>query len=178
MAVASKSKLTASPAARAAVAVRAGVMASPGRRQPAAASVRQAPEQQQEKFRQMRARQREFTKLLQDHWPVAFCDPPVPLAIGIHHQLRKALGTSRHYSAIATALGWWTNRSDYLAAVARGEPRRGLDGTVAGEVSEIARELARRELVSRTFHIVGSAAVALLYPDLPATLPSPSPVTE
>jgi len=129
-------KLIASPAARAAVAARSEPRASVGGRRAVAASAPPAvaasapPAQQREKFREMQTRQREFAMMLQERWPLAFCEPPVPLAIGIHRELGKALGGNRHSSAIITALGCGPTGATILrhsraasrAVVSTGEP--------------------------------------------------------
>jgi sRNA-binding protein len=46
-------------------------------------------------------------------------------------------------------LNHWTDKTPYLAALAAGEPRRNLDGTLAGELTENERGVARKTLDAR-----------------------------
>ena len=50
---------------------------------------------------------------------------------------------------IGIILRYWTKRSSYLKAVARGEPRRNLDGSEAEVPTKEAQESARRLLEER-----------------------------
>jgi len=66
---------------------------------------------------------------------------PLPLALGINQDIAKALGIHPH--AAQAVLARWTNRMNYLAAVAApGSRRFNLDGTDAGEVSDDHRAQA------------------------------------
>jgi hypothetical protein len=72
---------------------------------------------------------------MQAAFPLVFdIDMPVPLAIGVHAQVRDALGISDE--AASDALRWWVQRAAYRAARTAGGPRYGLDGEPAGEVSD------------------------------------------
>jgi hypothetical protein len=68
-------------------------------------------------------------------WPLVFdLDMPVPLAIGIHVQVRDALGISDE--ATGDAMGWWCTRPAYRAVLAEGGARYGLDAAPDGVVSD------------------------------------------
>jgi hypothetical protein len=70
--------------------------------------------------------------LLRERFPAAFCGPPrVPLAIGIHRQILDVVGSDISKEELGSFLGWWTLRWDYLDAIAHGEMRRNLDGSLA-----------------------------------------------
>src|ERR1700722_15294741 len=72
---------------------------------------------------------------MQATWPLVFdLNMPVPLAIGIHGQVRDALAISDE--ATSDAMRWWCHRAAYRAARMAGGPRYGLDGGPAGEVSD------------------------------------------
>jgi hypothetical protein len=72
---------------------------------------------------------------MQATWPLVFdIDLPVPLAIGIHEQVRDALGISDE--AASDAVRWWCHRAAYRTARMAGGPRYGLDAEPAGEVSD------------------------------------------
>lgn len=76
---------------------------------------------------------------MQATWPLTFdLDMPVPLAIGIHAQVRDALAISDE--AAGDALRWWCHRAAYRAARMAGGHRYGLDGEPAGEVSDEHRD--------------------------------------
>jgi hypothetical protein len=89
-------------------------------------------QKQTEKAEAWRRRRDQVNKLLADS-PLAFSNPPRPLKVGIHEDLR-ALGHPRR--AVALMLREWTTRRAYQTALIPGAPRFGLDGTVAGEVTE------------------------------------------
>jgi hypothetical protein len=70
--------------------------------------------------------------LLRERFPAVFCGPPrVPLAIGIHRQILDVVGSDISKEELGSFLGWWTLRWDYLDAIAHGEMRRNLDGSLA-----------------------------------------------
>ena len=83
----------------------------------------------------------------QRRWPAVFTEP-VPLASGIARLIRAETGEPRHL--VGVALHRWTMKSAYLRAVGRGDMRRNLDGSPAGEPDEAQREEARRLLKERT----------------------------
>lgn len=97
-------------------------------------------------------KQKAATAVLQGAYPTIFDTAyPVPLAVGIHMQLRAArdAGTFDLSNAqIGLGMVHWTHRDTYLAAVAAGGFRINLDGTPTGGVSaehaEIARETIRK----------------------------------
>jgi sRNA-binding protein len=66
--------------------------------------------------------------LLRELAPLVFNDSPPPLAIGIDAALIAVLADEFGAEVISRFLADWTRRPAYLAAVARGEVRRDLDG--------------------------------------------------
>ena len=56
--------------------------------------------------------------------------PPVPLAMGSGLKLRELLGAEFKPAEIRTFLQAWTSGPRYLKAVARGEMRHNLDGSM------------------------------------------------
>jgi sRNA-binding protein len=83
---------------------------------------------------------------LRERYPKAFPAEPeaaMPLAIHIHKAL-IADGYAR--KAVAESLGLYANAPAYLAALAAGKPRVGLDGEPSGEVTAAQRELAAAQL--------------------------------
>jgi ProQ/FINO family len=83
--------------------------------------------------------------LLRERWPVAFCVPRPPLAVGIRDQILAA-GLEVDAKALGLFLGWWVARSDYQDAICHGEPRRNLDGSPAGEPDEAQRRQAASQV--------------------------------
>jgi hypothetical protein len=81
-------------------------------------------------------------RLLRDLCPAVFCDPPVPLAIGIRLVLVELLAGEVDAATIAVFLRRWTGRPAYWAALAAGEMRRDLDGQPAGEPTPEQRKHA------------------------------------
>lgn len=68
-------------------------------------------------------------------FPVLFdADRPLPLAIGVDKPLGELIGVKR----ADRLLDWWTKWPAYLAAVAAGGCRYNLDGSEAGQVTEVA----------------------------------------
>ena len=84
--------------------------------------------------------------MLRERWPVAFCVPRVPLAVGVREQILDVIGAEVAAKALGLFLAWWTQRSDYLDAVCHGEARRNLDGSPAGEPDEAQRRQAAGEV--------------------------------
>ncbi len=76
-----------------------------------------------------------------------FCDPPKPLAIGIHNDIIPQMNHSPEI--VSGALHVWTARSIYKKALIAGGPRYNLDGTLNGEVSESDQIAATNVLASR-----------------------------
>jgi sRNA-binding protein len=94
---------------------------------------------------QRRARER-LWPLLNEVFPEAFRVPAVPLAIGIHHQILEVAGDSIDPAELSAFLRYWVSRWSYLQAVKRGEPRRNLDGSLAGLPTIEQRNDAARRL--------------------------------
>jgi len=83
-----------------------------------------------------RARNREVFrrthKLLRERYPELFTTPR-PLAVGIYHQIRAAIGRDELRSRdLNLFLAGWTKWPAYRAALARGDRRVNLDGSDAG----------------------------------------------
>lgn len=94
-----------------------------------------APAANNKRARQAAARMT-LVELLREMFPAVFCDPPVPLAIGIYTELVAALDGMATGQELGRALRWWTTRNGYRNAVAHLEMRRHLDGSPAGEPTE------------------------------------------
>jgi ProP effector len=86
---------------------------------------------------------------LQEFYPVAFARVPVPLAIGIDKQIIAAALDDCPADVLHHALHHWTRSDLYLAILAAGGARYGLDGTPQGEVSEADRTAASTDLAAR-----------------------------
>jgi hypothetical protein len=71
-----------------------------------------------------------------------FNDQPPPLAVGIDAALVALLAGGFEPEVIGRFLRDWTHRAAYLAAVARGDARRDLDGHHAGAPDDRARAYA------------------------------------
>ena len=87
---------------------------------------------------------------LQAAYPAAFPTPPVPLAIGIITPLLQAMRDRHTGLTIRRFLGFWTTRTAYQQALAAGEPRRNLDGSLAGEPTAADREAAVGRLARKS----------------------------
>jgi hypothetical protein len=74
--------------------------------------------------------------------PAVFNDQPPPLAIGIDVALGTLLAGEFDAVMIARFLRDWVRRPPYLAALARGDARRDLDGCPAGAPDDNARTFA------------------------------------
>jgi sRNA-binding protein len=100
------------------------------------------------------AQRREQQRIARDHlWPLlskvfpeVFSLPAVPLAIGIHNQILDIAGDSIDATELGAFMRYWVRRWSYLMAVWRGEPRRNLDGSVAGSPTIDQRNDAARKL--------------------------------
>jgi hypothetical protein len=85
--------------------------------------------------------------LLRERFPAVFCaSPRVPLAVGIFRQIREVAGDEIDPKGLGRFMQWWTSRWDYVAAIARGEMRRNLDGSSAAAPSEDQQQDAARKL--------------------------------
>jgi hypothetical protein len=92
---------------------------------------------------------RQVEAIFCERFPAVFCLPRVPLAIGIHRQIRARVGNEVTTRPLSAILAWWTKQPDYLEALARGEMRRNLDGYPAVEPNEVARQRAAKRLPKR-----------------------------
>ena len=73
-----------------------------------------------------------WAKLLRERYPELFTASR-PLAIGIYHQIRAAIGREELRSRdLNLFLAGWTKWPAYRAALARGDRRVNLDGSDAG----------------------------------------------
>ena len=90
--------------------------------------------------------------LLCDRWPAAFCVPRVPLAIGIYNQVLNAAGDDFEPIALRRFFHWWVRKIDYLDAVAHGEPRRNLDGSLTDVPDEQTRLSAAKFKIAIEAH--------------------------
>jgi sRNA-binding protein len=77
--------------------------------------------------------------ILRELWPAAFCLPPKPLVIGVHNQIKEALG---EVPELGVTLRYWTTRLTYVKAVSCGADRINLDGSVAGPMAAEFRDSA------------------------------------
>ncbi|SMF97839.1 ProQ/FINO family protein [Methylomagnum ishizawai] len=80
-------------------------------------------------------------------YPKAFASGPeavMPLALYIHHKIKPPEGYTRAH--LSAALRLYTTTPEYLAALAAGRPRVGLEGEPAGFVSEVHRKEAAATL--------------------------------
>ena len=99
-----------------------------------------------ERLAQQRVARDHLWPLLSTRFPEAFKLPPVPLAVGIHKQIRKIVGDDIDPAELGAFMRYWTMRQTYLMAVWRGEPRRNLDGTFASSPTINQRNDAGRKL--------------------------------
>jgi len=102
------------------------------------------------RFNDMRERRLAVLLTLRGLGCRVFENQPVPLAVGIGEQIAALVDGVHTPTDVNIFLRWWTTRPDYLEAVARGEPRRDLDGVIAQEPEPGHREHARQELERRT----------------------------
>ena len=66
-------------------------------------------------------------------YPATFCDPPVPLKIGIREDILSfAADIAVSKNQTRKALRIWTRRSEYQAQLIAGSPRYGLTGQPEG----------------------------------------------
>jgi sRNA-binding protein len=81
----------------------------------------------------------ELLVVLRERWPLTFCEPRRPFAVGIDKEIRGLLGGETSKRTLRLVMHQWTRHPDYLAALARGEPRINLDGSEAGVPTEDER---------------------------------------
>lgn len=95
-------------------------------------------------------RLKEARALLEGFWPVVFSfRKPRPLKVGITAELMadvETRGLPFTLEMLKSSLAIYTNRIDYLRALADGCQRIGLDGNPAGEPTEEQRARARKQL--------------------------------
>ena len=73
-----------------------------------------------------------WAKLLRERYPELFTTPR-PLAVGIYHQIRAAIGRDELRNRdLNLFLAGWTKWPAYRAALVRGDRRVNLDGSDAG----------------------------------------------
>jgi sRNA-binding protein len=77
-------------------------------------------------------------------YPTAF-GSPVPLAVGILDEIVDATGADP--GTADRALYQITKQKEYILAVRNGEPRRNLDGSMAGAVDQRHRLFAGKVLI-------------------------------
>jgi sRNA-binding protein len=96
---------------------------------------------------------------LVDYYGAAVFDneAPTPLAIGIHYEIIELLDGVFDRAAISDFLRWWVHQPKYLAALARGDARRGLDGEVVAEVDYEHRLIAHNALFLQPRAAMGGA---------------------
>lgn len=99
-----------------------------------------------ERREKQRLAREQLWPLLRAVFPEVFRLPAVPLAIGIHKQILDVACDSIDPGALAAFLRYWIRRWSYLYAVWRGEPRRNIDGSVAGVPTVDQRNAAGRWL--------------------------------
>jgi ProQ/FINO family len=80
--------------------------------------------------------------MLRELAPAVFNDQPPPLAIGIDVALIALLAGEFEADVVSRFLRDWVHRPTYLAAVARGDVRRDLDGCPIDVPADSAREFA------------------------------------
>ena len=140
--------LTAPTAARAAAQQRGFVI--PAEPEPALAANDVALSQKRIRAAEHREQQRiareRLWPILSEVFPEVFRLPAVPLAVGIHQQILDVAGDSIDPAELSAFLQYWTRRWAYLKAIWRGEPRRNLDGSVAGVPTIEQRNAAARQL--------------------------------
>ena len=95
---------------------------------------------------QQRLAREHLWPLLSSVFPEVFRLPPPPLAIEIHEQILDVAGDSIDPAELGAFLRYWVRRWSYLHAVWRGEPRRNIDGSVAGVLTVAQRNAAGRWL--------------------------------
>lgn len=88
-----------------------------------------------------------LTALLMEKYPEVFGARRKPLAVGIHHAIIAEMGCNPR--ALSIALRQWCSHRAYLAALANGTHRYGLDGSPAAELTDADRAAAQQKLQRR-----------------------------
>ena len=109
---------------------------------------------------------------LRREYPGAFCEPPMPLDIGIKYELRCVTSTMISKRQLDRVLAWWTGRPEYLRALVAGERRRNLDGVLGDVPVGAAREAARRGQCTNNLKEIGIAMQS--FHNVQQTLPNMS----
>lgn len=108
-----------------------------------------AKDAKQARFNAMRERRLAVLITLRGLGCRVFGNSPAPLAVGINGQITALLDGVHTPEDVNVFLRWWTTQAAYLEAVARGEPRRDLDGVIAQDTEPGHRAHARQELDRR-----------------------------
>ncbi len=95
-----------------------------------------------------RHKARQAVDWLRATWPHLFAGP-VPLAIGAGEEIRAARPSHISNADIRAAIAKWVNSKPYLKALAKGGDRIGLDGEIAGQVTDGEMAGARERLRGR-----------------------------
>lgn len=90
-----------------------------------------------------------------------------PLKVGIRDDIMAAHVGHVSAKTVYRLLGWHTAQPAYLAALMKGGPRYGLNGEIAGEVTEMERAwalecLAKRQAQSESRHMLRKERSSLL----------------
>lgn len=101
-------------------------------------------------------------RYLRERFPKVFDDPAVPLAVGVREQLRARTSNVISKRRLDRVFSFWTQQPVYLEALASGQPRRNLDGTISDVPTSQAVAVARQQLAQPA--------------PVPATAPAPAPV--
>jgi len=75
-------------------------------------------------------------KHMQKSYPRAFTNPPSPLSIGIHLEIRKAESGNMSNNLINKFLFAYTRSKDYKNSIVLGANRVNLEGNVISSISE------------------------------------------
>ena len=86
---------------------------------------------------------------LMERFPALFASPPKPLKLRIQADIQEQAPGVFTKQELSTFLRRYTGTTAYLAAVAKGTVRFGLDGEPSGELSEEHRRIAAEELARR-----------------------------
>jgi ProP effector len=86
---------------------------------------------------------------LRQRFPALFAGAPKPLKLRIQADIQEQAPGLFTKQALSAFLRRYTGTTAYLAAIARGGARFGLDGEPSGELSEEHRRIAAEELARR-----------------------------
>jgi hypothetical protein len=135
-------RLNASPSMQAAAAARSAPTPKPIAPTPQLQEKTKPPELTPEgRRRANHDRYKRVHDVLRRRWPLVFSWAR-PLAIGIHLDVQAVLGDEVKRKDLRDFFYRWVHRDPYLAAVARGEPRVGLDGEPVPDTSPPAASSA------------------------------------